>query len=524
LRRLAVFTAGICLAASVVLPIGCEGSATSPEPTTTPQATAVPTPGVVSQVAGVIYRDEDGDGAYDEDTDTAIEGATVAAYLEDREVASAKADENGKYVLSAPTGPSYVLKVFLPAEVDCYDPDQGEWDRWSTVEGRVAGVELPADTVDIGVSYRMLNYGPDDFLWELWHAGPLAGGHNVVLVHGGQLSVVRWVLEAGEGKQRGAHDDEFFQLDDLLQSRQHGRFDVWEFEYADVESYGRYWTHGSIVDYGERLGTALDLVRGLTGSGVSLVAHSMGGLVSRYAAQYRGGVEQVLTLSTAHFGFEYTTLVELLTSFPCIEEVTPGSDFLWDLNADFRHGDFEMMSVAASMDAPAVSPIASLVRYSSASLVECDDNGEVVYDPEGTYFTAIPGTHGGIKHIDLRPDDPNKDDDFSFQGIEVFLRNGICDELRSWSEFVYPGDLDSRPYVSFRFTNPTPQGYPEVLVNGRLVRVYDMHTAHGERLTWTFSARADEEGVVEIRYADGESARASLTRGQSALIKRVISN
>jgi hypothetical protein len=250
----------------------------------------------------------------------------------------------------------------------------------------------------------------------------------------------------------------------------------------------------------------------------------MGGIVSRYVAQYQGGVEQVLTLSTGHYGFEYTTLVDLVTSFPCIEEVAPGSNFLWDLNAGFRHGDFELMSVAASMDAPAVSPIASLVRYSSASLVESDDNGRAAYDPERTYFTVIPGTHGGIKHIDLRPEDPNRDDDFSFQGIELFLRTGICDDLRSWSEFVYPGDLDSRPYLSFRFANPTPHGYPEVLVNGRLVHVYDMHTANGKRLTWTFSPRADEEGVVEIRYAKGESAHASLTRGQSALIRSVISN
>ena len=365
---------------------------------------------------------------------------------------------------------------------------------------------MPGEGLDIGVAYRMLNYGPDDFLWELWHEGPIFGRDNAILVHGAQVSLIPLVVELGDGKVRGQPDYEFNQLHRLLQRKEHGQTDVWEFEYADVRRLERYWTHGSIRDYGSRLGLALDAVREVSDGRVSVVSHSMGGLVSRYAAQYVVDVGRVMTLATGHFGFEYAVLGAGLTDIPSVGEMVAGSHLLWELNRDFQHGDFELASIAAAEDEPGFYPLGGVVRYSSASAVECQADGSVTYDPGETYFTIVPGTHDSVKDFDLSPEDDSRDDDFVFGGIKAFLRSGVSEQLTNWSEFVQPGGTDSRPLFTFRLTEPAPEGYPRVRIGDRLVSSLSIYSTEGDRITWTVSAGAGEEGTVTVEYDEGEYA------------------
>ncbi len=506
----------ICLLVLVALVAGCGGTDGAPSPATTPVET--------SAVSGTVYKDENGDGVYNAGADVVIPGVTVGAYLGSELIAVDDTDARGEFTLYAPSGMGYTLVVSLLAAVNCYDPEFKAWGFWDTIEGRIDDVGFPAEGVEINVTYRMLNYGPEDYSWELWHAGPVLGQPDVVLVHGAQISVIPLILELGDGKVRGMPDYEFGQLAQLLQRREHGQFDVWEFEYADVESFGRYWTHGSIIDYGDRLGTAIGLIRSLSDGGLSIVAHSMGGLVSRYAAQHLGGVERILTLATGHFGFEYTWLATALLDYPGTAQMEAGSDFLRELNTSFQHGEYQLASIAASEDEPQTSPLEGVVRYSSASMVQCSGDGNVTYDLENTYFTVVPGTHSSIKEIDLEPEDDNKSDDFVFESIEIFLQSGVSDALNMWSNFVYPGDCDTRPYFSLRFEQPTPEGYPVIWVNGRRIYSFDLYTVAGDRVTWTFRGRSGEEGLVKIDYAGDEFTYGWLTRGQSTIMTEIIDN
>jgi hypothetical protein len=250
----------------------------------------------------------------------------------------------------------------------------------------------------------------------------------------------------------------------------------------------------------------------------------MGGLVSRYAAQYHGGVDRIFTLATGHFGFEYTWLSTSLLNYPCISEMEPGSEFLWELNSDFKHGDFQLASIAAAKDEPRVEMLEGIVRYSSASMAQCHSNGNVTYDSDNTYFTIVEGTHGSIKEVDLRHEDDNKEDDFVFEGIKKFLEYGVSDELKEWSGFMYPADYNTSPYFSFRFTTPTSEGYPIIWVEGKRVYSFDIYTTEGDRIIWNFSAGVGEEGNVTIDYAGKELESGWLTRGQSTIMTRTITN
>jgi pimeloyl-ACP methyl ester carboxylesterase len=482
------------------------------------------TPAPTALVSGTVFTDENGNGIYDANSDIPIPGVIVSAYEGGVSVASDMTDEHGRYLLSAPGEMNYTIRVVRLSDIKCYDPEFKTWNYWNTVEGQIEDVYLTASGLDISVSYRMLNYGPEDFSWELWHEGPVFGQNNVVLVHGAHISIIPLILELGSGKVKGMPDLEFDRLGQLLQQREHGQFNVWEFEYADVKSAGKYWTHGNITEYGGHLQAALDVIRKFNKGDISIVAHSMGGLVSRYAAQNMGGVDKILTLATGHFGFEYTWLGTAVFDYPCITQMEPGSEFLWDLNSNFQHGSYQLASFAASEDEPRITPFGGIVRYSSASMVQCHNNGNVTYDTDNTYFTIVPGTHEGIKEINLLQEDENREDDFVFEGIKIFLENGVSGRLNSWSEFMYPGDHNTRPHFSFRFMEPTPEGYPIIRLNGKRIYSFDMYTTEGERLIWNFRGGVGESGQVIVDYAGEELKYGWLTGGQSSIMKEIIDN
>jgi hypothetical protein len=172
---------------------------------------ATPTITQTASLSGTVYKDEDGDGIYDAKVDIPIPRAIVTARLGDKAIAVTHTDEKGEYTLSVPAGKYYALKVSLPLKGDCYDPDLKKWGIWSTVKGEGVSVPCPSNNQNIEVDYRMLNYGPNDYSWRLWHKGPVFDGENVVLVHGFRFP--------GSAKPTRC-EEQFTKLDELLQTKE----------------------------------------------------------------------------------------------------------------------------------------------------------------------------------------------------------------------------------------------------------------------------------------------------------------
>ncbi|MDF1562161.1 MAG: hypothetical protein P1V51_03910 [Deltaproteobacteria bacterium] len=85
------------------------------------------------------------------------------------------------------------------------------------------------------------------------------------------------------------------------------------------------------------------------GGRITLVAHSMGGLVSRVYLQLLGGhrrVERLVTLGTPHLGSHATAYLPT----PLVSQLRPGGPFLEHLNALPPPGGVEVLSIAAEKD------------------------------------------------------------------------------------------------------------------------------------------------------------------------------
>jgi len=206
------------------------------------------------------------------------------------------------------------------------------------------------------IAGKFRNYGPPDCSYRLWHAGEIVQGKpNIFLVHGAVIP---------PGHVREAPNDCFRQLGPLLHSEFH--HNVWEFEYANeyfrhhVTRKDRYFNYLDLTTYGEEL---IDAIRGVRKSNpdgdVTIIGHSMGGLVARYAAQNIRDVEvnKIITLDTGHLGFELAKIVdELLVDYigshvqsliHCSEDAKKGSPFMQELKEGFTPGNYELVSLAA---------------------------------------------------------------------------------------------------------------------------------------------------------------------------------
>jgi len=90
---------------------------------------------------------------------------------------------------------------------------------------------------------------------------------------------------------------------------------------------------GSNVDHAEELAVAIDslLARNPWAEEVDVVAHSMGGLATRWYLQHGGAdrVRRVVTLASPHRG----TVASLVAPGPGGEEMKPGSPFLTQLDS-----------------------------------------------------------------------------------------------------------------------------------------------------------------------------------------------
>lgn len=456
-------------------------------------------------ISGTIYKDEDGDQMYDALVDIPIPGAIVSAWLGDEIIGVANSDEKGEYVLSAPAGASYTLKVSLPSVEDCYDPEFKRWGPWSTVEGHRGGVRCPADNQDISVEYRMLNYGPDDFSWELWHRGPVFDKEDVVLVHGFRFP--------GASK-RGRCDEQFGKLDDLLQTKE-DQYNVWQFEYA-----GSYrGTLNTVATYASRLGEAVDRIGKLTGNNTcSIVAYSMGGIIARQyiAAGGRSRIAKLLTLATPHMGtlrFEPFNLRWSDRFVPrAAAELRPDSRLLWDLNTRV---DSSSAPEFAAVGGYSWGHTDGLIEMGSASLVKFNPDGSVA---ENLYFAGVNRSHININRI------RNKDDEV-FRIIRSFLRGGV-EGASGLRPAEVPQDYGVHFFLTFTLKeNPRWRMiYPSVVVANTRHRYWGFKVfSQGARTEdgsyiFTVQLRPDDDGEARIYYARGKYATVRVHRGQSTIV------
>ncbi|MEZ4872943.1 MAG: hypothetical protein R2827_12055 [Bdellovibrionales bacterium] len=106
--------------------------------------------------------------------------------------------------------------------------------------------------------------------------------------------------------------------------------------YRNLYSMNYSTRHGSLIGMVEDLANRVDEVLLKTGSDqVDIVAHSLGGLVSRYfmsVGEGRGKVRQLITLGTAHKGTNASVLLKLFLSGSLSRDLRRKSYFIKTLN------------------------------------------------------------------------------------------------------------------------------------------------------------------------------------------------
>jgi len=466
---------------------------------------ATPTITQIASISGTVYKAEDSDGVYDAIVDIPIPGAIVTAWLGDKTIAVTQTDEKGTYTLSVPAGKYYTLKVSLPLKGDCYDPNLKKWGIWSTLKGKEENVRCPSgNNVNIKVDYRMLNYGPNDYSWRLWHEGPVFDRENVVLVHGFKLP----------GSSRPTRcEDQFTKLDELLQTKGE-QYNVWQFEYSDNAR----GTLGAVATYASRLARAVDRISELTGnSQCSIIAYSMGGIVARHylASGGKSRVTKLLTLATPHMGTLRFEPFNLKWSDKLIPragaELRPDSRFLWDLNTKVDSHVPEFAAVGGRSR----GHTDGLIEMSSTSLATFNSDGTVF---ENLYFAAVNRSHLNINQIKDKCDE-------IFQLVSGFLRGGVAG-ISGMRPAEKPEDYNVHFFLTFALKN-NPRWrmiYPCVVManTGRRYwgfRVFTQgaKTENGSQI-FTVRLRPDEEGEARIYYARGKYVTARVHRGQSTVV------
>ena len=176
----------------------------------------------------------------------------------------------------------------------------------------------------------------------------------------------------------------FYDLDQLL--HQEFQYNGFTFEYAD-ECFRNpithkcfrdpfteeewYFNYGDITRYGDWLKDAVGIAKekskkqdGAVGP-ITIIAHSLGGLVARYAAKQAAGmIDTIITLDTGHCGFGLANFVDTilksanitLEGINCSLEAEEGSDFIRELNKGFNPDDPKLVSLAARDELPLPLP------------------------------------------------------------------------------------------------------------------------------------------------------------------------
>jgi pimeloyl-ACP methyl ester carboxylesterase len=212
------------------------------------------------------------------------------------------------------------------------------------------------------------NYGPPNCCYRLWgpcdpvsHGpNPVQGQPNTILVHGASIRLANGVPQLGHMKDQ--QNNCFCTLGPLLREDLNGQHNIWEFEYADWHPLDSElcYNFGDLTQYGNRLKEAIGIVKSTNrGAPTNIIAHSMGGLVARYAAQdYNtvGPINKIVTLDTGHFGFDLAGLIHVflpyipigqLQNITCVQQTAPNSPFLKALNSNVQHLPFSLLSIGA---------------------------------------------------------------------------------------------------------------------------------------------------------------------------------
>jgi triacylglycerol esterase/lipase EstA (alpha/beta hydrolase family) len=124
--------------------------------------------------------------------------------------------------------------------------------------------------------------------------------------------------------------------------------------------------YGDIEHFAELLGAKIELVCAATGATrVSLVCHSMGGLVARAHLRQRGParIERIITIGTPHHGSVFARGVV----GRCLAQMRPGNPWLAELNRDeTKPPPVPMVSIWSRHD--------SLVAPQASSELACAEN------------------------------------------------------------------------------------------------------------------------------------------------------
>ena len=178
---------------------------------------------------------------------------------------------------------------------------------------------------------------------------------------------------------------------------------------------------GDIAANSARLKTTVAQVKARTGAAkVDLVAHSMGGLVSRYYIKSLGGstsVDSLIMMGTPNYGTSIANIAKFITFGNCIgitscNQMAKGSSFLNSLNAgDDTIGSVRYASIASKVDE-------IVIPYSTAFLAN-DGNLQNV-TVQNQCWLRLPG------HLGLILDGAVAD------GVNDFLKGGSVN-MNCWA-------------------------------------------------------------------------------------------
>jgi pimeloyl-ACP methyl ester carboxylesterase len=370
-------------------------------------------------------------------------------------------------------------------------------------------------TTNLTAGYIPVNDGPDNLKYRLWRTFPISQGEpNTILVHGAIVPLPNELYKKDSPNNEKLCG--FKNLAPLLHNT--CGHNVWEFEYADIcgpvllPSFPflceRCVNYGNLTNYSNELIEAIEKVQSLnSGSPVNIIAHSMGGLIARCAAQEmrNGVVNKIVTLDTGHFGFKFASFaddalinllpLDLKTPVDCAEDARPGSRFLRDLAKNFTYDKYKLLSIAASDQ--------TVTSHTSSHLVQVSGNGAVIPPGPNTLFDIVDGNHCSIMdiHDASHP---------TFILIKSFLSDSIVNPQPP---------SDGILYFTVVLSEKPQSGYPKLWSK--------QHTSLG-----TISDSIDDQGChavvftvsdvvgnqpIRIEYADQKFVDSCLTEKQSSI-------
>ena len=367
-------------------------------------------------------------------------------------------------------------------------------------------------TTNLTAGYQPVNDAPSDSKYRLWRIFPIIQGvPNTILVHGAVVPLLLPCELHEKDKRNSKKMCGFQNLSSLLHST--CGHNVWEFEYADICIDVPFWgercvNYGSLTNYSNELIEAIEKVQSLnSGSAVNIIAHSMGGLIARCAAQKmpEGAVDRIVTLDTGHFGFEFAAFFDqwgidelppsLKTLVLCAEEATPGSKFLWNLAQNFTYDKYKLLSIAASDQ--------TVTSHTSSHLVKVSGNGAVIPPGPNTLFDIVDGNHVGIPEI-YNASLP------AFISIKSFLSDS----------FVNPQPpSDGRLHFTVVLSEKPQSGYPKLWSKQHtpLGTISDPIDGLGYHAVVFTVADVVGDQPIRIEYADNKFVDSCLTEKQSSI-------